>query len=100
MIRPALWIPHKLATVQEKGEALTLRRSQNKKIACYLKSGRSLTQQDAIDLFGIYRLPARIFDLREHGMDIKTIMHEKEVTDPETGDKLVVRYAEYKYEGQ
>lgn len=75
---------------------MTLRRSQNKKIACYLKSGRSLTQQEAIDLFGIYRLSARIFDLREHGMVIRTIMQEKEIIDPETGDTLVVRYAEYK----
>lgn len=75
---------------------MTLRRSQNKKIASYLKSGRTLTQQDAIEKFGIYRLSARIFDLREHGMDIRTIMHEKEIIDAETGDKLITRYAEYK----
>lgn len=55
-----------------------------------------MTQQEAIDLFGIYRLSARIFDLREHGMVIRTIMQEKEIIDPETGDTLVVRYAEYK----
>lgn len=79
-----------------KGETLTLRRSQNKKIACYLKSGRSLTQQDAIEKFGIYRLSARIFDLRDHGMNIQTIMQEKEIIDVETGDKLITRYAEYK----
>lgn len=71
-----------------------MRRSQNKKIACYLKSGRSLTQAEAVDLFGIYRLSARIFDLREHGMDIKTIIREKEIRD-ETGESLTVRYAEY-----
>ena len=75
---------------------MTLRRSQNKKIASYLKSGRSLTQQEAIEKFGIYRLSARIFDLREHGMDIRTIMHEKEIIDTESGERLVVRYGEYK----
>ncbi len=80
----------------EKGEPLTLRESQNKKIASYLKSGRSLTQDEAIKLFSCYRLASRIFDLREHGLDIVTTMKTKRNTDPFTGVTYNVQYAEYK----
>ena len=41
--------------------------SQNDRILAYLKSGKSLTQRDAVKLFNCYRLSARIADLRKDG---------------------------------
>jgi len=46
--------------------------SQNERILAYLKSGKAITQQDAIELFDCYRLSARIADLRKKGYAIKT----------------------------
>ncbi len=40
----------------------------------YLTSGTTLTQIEAAELFGIWRLGARIWDLRRAGHDIKTFM--------------------------
>lgn len=45
--------------------------SQNDKIRAWLNDGRSITSWDAIMMFGCTRLSARIFNLREEGMDIK-----------------------------
>jgi hypothetical protein len=36
----------------------------------YLKSGGALTPKDALNLFGSFRLSARIFELREEGWPI------------------------------
>ena len=44
--------------------------SQNKMIAAYLNEGHTLTQLEALPLFGCLRLASRIHDLREKGMDI------------------------------
>jgi len=46
--------------------------SQNKKIADYLNKGKKLTPIDALNKFGCFRLAARIADLRNEGMNIKT----------------------------
>lgn len=46
--------------------------SQNDRILAYLKSGKSLTQKDAVELFNCYRLSARIADLRKDGHAIRT----------------------------
>lgn len=46
--------------------------SQCNQIAAYLKSGHTLTQLDALRLFGCMRLASRICDLRERGLNIKT----------------------------
>lgn len=46
--------------------------TQNQEILAYLQSGNSISQAQAIDLFGCYRLGARIFDLRKKGHDITT----------------------------
>lgn len=46
--------------------------SQNKKIREWLESGKSITALEALREFGCLRLSARIFDLREQGMVIKT----------------------------
>lgn len=45
--------------------------SQNKQIIDYLLKGNSITQAKAVELFGCYRLSARIHDLREEGYSIK-----------------------------
>jgi len=46
--------------------------SQNKQIADYLNKGKKLTTLDALTKFGCFRLAARISDLRNNGMNIKT----------------------------
>ena len=46
--------------------------SQNQQIANYLKKGRKLTPMDDLNKFGCFRLAARIADLRNDGMNIKT----------------------------
>ena len=45
--------------------------TQRNNILAYLKSGRSLTPLEALDLFGCLRLGARIWDLRAEGYDIE-----------------------------
>jgi len=46
--------------------------SQNAAIARYLEEGGRLTPLQALDLFGCFRLAARIGDLRKKGMEIQT----------------------------
>lgn len=51
--------------------------AQNKQIKAWLESGRSITPLDALNLFGSFRLSARIFDLRnDYGMNIDMEMVE------------------------
>jgi len=45
--------------------------SQSDEIAIYLNRGKKITPIDALDLFGCFRLAARIHDLRGRGMNIK-----------------------------
>lgn len=42
-------------------------------ILTHLQMGKTLTQKDAIRLFGCYRLGARIMDLRQAGHNIITL---------------------------
>lgn len=44
--------------------------SQCSMIREWLLDGHSITQLDALDLFGCFRLASRIHDLRERGMKI------------------------------
>lgn len=46
--------------------------SQAKKILAYMKAGNRITPIDALNLFGSFRLGARIADLRADGHDIKS----------------------------
>ena len=48
--------------------------SQCKTIIEHLNAYGSITQKEAVADYGIYRLSARIFDLRDLGYDIKTVM--------------------------
>ena len=49
-------------------------RSQNKMILEYLQDHKSISQYEAADIFGCWRLSARISDLRDLGYSIKTEM--------------------------
>ena len=44
--------------------------SQNKRILNYLKRGHRMTPMDALELFGCFRLAARVYDLRQEGHNI------------------------------
>jgi hypothetical protein len=48
--------------------------SQTKLIEQHLRSGQSITPMDALNLYGCFRLGARIWDLKEKGMNIVTEM--------------------------
>ena len=63
--------------------------SQTDAIRAHLESGQDLTPLDALDLYGCFRLAARIDDLRAEGLDIETIIERR-------GRK---RYARYKLRG-
>jgi len=45
--------------------------TQKNQIREHLLSGRTITPIQALDLYGCFRLSARIYDLRETGMNIK-----------------------------
>ena len=49
-----------------------VKESQCKRIATYLKGGGILTPMDALNMFGCFRLSARIADLRKMGYKVKT----------------------------
>ncbi len=46
--------------------------SQNKLILAYLQGGNSLTGIEALEMFGCFRLPSRINDLRNMGHSIES----------------------------
>jgi hypothetical protein len=48
--------------------------SQTALIKGWLLNGRSITQIDALNMFGCFRLAARIANIREEGFDIVTDM--------------------------
>lgn len=64
--------------------------SQNIRIRKYLESGKSLTPLDALYQFGTFRLGARIHNLKEQGMNIKSEIIEI------TSEGKVKRVAKYK----
>lgn len=64
--------------------------SQNDLILDYLKSHKDISQYEAVNIFGCFRLSARIDDLRRKGNKIKTI---RETTKNRLGH--TVNYARY-----
>lgn len=46
--------------------------TQNERVLNHLKNQGSITAHDAVKDYGIYRLAARIWDLRDAGYDIDT----------------------------
>ena len=70
--------------------------SQNDMILKHLRTHkRGITQADAIERFGCYRLSARISDLRGMGFDISS---ESETKKNRYG--VPVTYARYKLKGE
>jgi hypothetical protein len=59
--------------------------SQTALIKGWLLNGYSITQLDALNMFGCFRLSARIANLREEGLDIVTDMVN-------INDKLMAKY--------
>lgn len=70
-------------------------RSQNKMILEYLQRCKSISQYEAAEIFGCWRLSARISDLREMGYNIKTEMKKSKNRYGHT-----VRYARYSLEAE
>lgn len=64
--------------------------SQCKSIREYLETYGSITPMDALNLFGCFRLGARIYDLRHDGCQIVRKMEAKDGK----------RYARYFWEGE
>lgn len=48
--------------------------AQTEKILAYMKGGGTLTQLEALDLFGCMRLGARVLDLKKRGYRIEGTM--------------------------
>ena len=67
--------------------------SQNKRLLAYLQAGQSIDPLEAWQELGIYRLSARIHDLRDEGQLISTARKE---TFNKFGESVTV--AEYKLE--
>jgi len=67
-------------------ENLQSSESQNAKIRAWLEAGNTLTQLQALKLFGCFRLASRIHDLRDRGLNI--------IKQMVTGDNGK-RYAQY-----
>lgn len=59
--------------------------SQTALIKGWLLNGYSITQLDALNMFGCFRLSARIANLREQGLDIVTDMVN-------VNDKRIAKY--------
>lgn len=51
-----------------------VRKSQEKRVLAYLKDGYTITQLEALQMFGCMRLSDRIFTLRNKGYNITTKM--------------------------
>jgi hypothetical protein len=51
--------------------------SQCNSILKYLKSGSKISGIDALELFGCFRLPARIHDLKKRGFHILGAMEQR-----------------------
>lgn len=52
--------------------------TQNVQILRYLETGKTLTPIDALNLFGSFRLGARIFELRQQGHEINKVLLRKD----------------------
>ena len=64
-------------------------KSQNTLILEHLKRGRKITPLHAMGVFGVYRLAARIKELRDAGHNIETVIKT---------DDYGRNYAEYNYQ--
>lgn len=64
--------------------------SQCERILIHLQSGKTINPLQELDLYGCFRLGARIYDLKQAGFDIDSrLVHENGV-----------QYAEYSMRGE
>ena len=68
--------------------------SQKERILKYLQSGKPLTSMQAINWWGVTRIGARVWELRDEGHNITTTMKAVKTRD---GKKTMV--ASYQLEG-
>jgi hypothetical protein len=47
---------------------------QASQILAYLREGKTITPLEALDMFGCFRLGARVWDLKQAGHDIRSRM--------------------------
>ncbi len=47
--------------------------TQNETILNHMMTGRSISPLEALGLYGVFRLAARVFDLKAMGVDIQTL---------------------------
>lgn len=69
-------------------------RSQCDKILAHMQSGKSISQYEAAQKFGCYRLSARIWDLRDRGYEIN-----KQMVTKKNAEGNSVSFAVYRLEG-
>jgi len=60
--------------------------NQTERIKRRLKSGLSITPIEALNLFGCFRLSARILEIRQEGFDVQTELVQQ-------GNKRFARYS-------
>jgi hypothetical protein len=63
--------------------------TQNLRVLAHLQSGRRLTALDALREYGVFRLSARIYDLKQLGHRIDKTMVRPDPDDP---TKLIASY--------
>jgi len=61
---------------REGGWKMRNKQSQNDMILKHLKAGKSISPLEAMGVFGVYRLAARIFELRESGVEITKVIKD------------------------
>lgn len=57
---------------------------QNQKVLRHLQSGQHLTSLEALHRYGIFRLAARIYDLKQSGHNISKVWVQPSDTRPDT----------------
>ena len=61
---------------REGGWKVRNKQSQNDMILKHLEGGRTISPLEAMGVFGVYRLAARIFELRESGHEITKVIKD------------------------
>lgn len=61
---------------------------QTEKVRAYLETHYGITAKQAMEELGIYRLGARIWDLKQQGLQIKSAMIPVKTRDGETKVKM------------
>ena len=75
--QPELWADHGTNVAEaDEAEERHSKHTQRWLVQTHLESGRTLTALEALDKYGINRLAARVNELRNAGVDVKSRMVE------------------------